>query len=251
MYSIRRIGKTAALGVLPYCLFMMVAPVNRAGAYQASIFTALLGTVTGPLGGALKQINAAENTLHTVTQVVAFPTTLINSAHSFISTSSSRYGSYMNQVSSTRISSATLPTTQSFENTLNTGGTASNAIFYSTFGSPLNKAAQQPTSVMQQQNMSDAASLGGIDLAGRATTSSSTTVSLSNTMQNTAGSVSPGNADLLTAQAQATILASMAVEHQLLAAQIRLEASSLADQSLSQKRAIASASGTPLAMDKQ
>lgn len=251
MNSIGRISKTAALGIVPLCLFMLIAPSSRAGAYQFSIFTALLGTITGPIGGTLTQMQKAENTLHSITQAIAFPIALINSSQSFISTSITRYGTYMNQVSSMRMSSATLPATQSFENSLNSGGTASSSPFFLTFGSPLNNAAQQPASVRQEQDISDAASLDAIDLAGRTATSSATAVSLSNSLQKSAASVSPGDADLITAQAETSVLANMAVEHQLLAAQLRIEASSLAEQSLSTKRAIASAAGTKLTIDTQ
>ncbi len=250
MKSIRRRMTTALLGVVPLCVFALCAPTSRAGAYQFSIFSVLLGTITGPIGGALTNIQSAENALHTVTQTVAFPISIINAAHSFITTNNSRFAPYMNQVAGMQISAATLPTTQSFEGTLTSGGTASQSSYFSTFGPRLNTPSQQSNSVKQQQDMNDAVSLDAIDLAGRATSSANSTISLSNTMQSTASSVSPGDADLLSAQANASLLASIAIEHQLLAAQIRIEAATLADQSLNKKRTIASATGTPLPIDK-
>ena len=72
--------------------------------------SAILGTITGPIGGALTEINQIRAEALKEEQQLLWPLALIRQTETYISTIKASYRGWMNNVFAMPISSASLPT---------------------------------------------------------------------------------------------------------------------------------------------
>lgn len=72
------------------------------GAYAqfGSIFSSILGTITGPIGTALTDINQVRTQILQTEQQVLWPLSLITQAQNFVSTIKASYRGWMNRMHS-------------------------------------------------------------------------------------------------------------------------------------------------------
>jgi hypothetical protein len=241
--------KKIAAGVVPVLVLAHFA-ASPAQGYQASIFTEILGTINNTLGGPLGQINQIEGQMRQFEQTVLYPQQLMTATQGLINSSNYRYLPYMQSVSNLSISSATLSATQALERSIQQSGTSPATPYRGTYGAPSLTSTQQALSVKQEQDITDAMAIDGMDLSARANTAANTFTRTAAAYQTQAASAAAGTAPLLIAQEHATELAELAATHQLLASQLRLVASQVAQQALKRKRTIAGATNTPMSIDR-
>ena len=87
------------------------SPGNCAGVAHAQfggIFSAILSTITGPIGGALTYINRIRREVLQTEQQVFWPLSLIHQAQNYIATIKASYRGWMNNVFALRVNSAVL-----------------------------------------------------------------------------------------------------------------------------------------------
>ena len=88
---------------------------SSAFAQFGGIFSAIISTITGPIGGALTEINHIRGEVFQTEQQIVWPLALITQTRNYISTIKASYRSWMNGVYSFRVNSAILPTSRSLE----------------------------------------------------------------------------------------------------------------------------------------
>ncbi|MEA2263521.1 MAG: hypothetical protein QOJ51_6346 [Acidobacteriaceae bacterium] len=100
-------AKAMSLGASMLVIALLLFPT---GAYAqfGGIFSAILSTITGPIGGALADINQIRGSILKTEQQVLWPVTLIAQAQNYISTIKASYRGWMNQVYTLPVNSANL-----------------------------------------------------------------------------------------------------------------------------------------------
>lgn len=196
------------------------------GAYAqfGSIFSAILGTITGPIGSALTDINEVRSSILKTEQEVLWPVSLINQAESFISTIKASYRSWMNQVYALPVNSASLQTPKSLESAFLSGQSAQIGNFgrsyTSTYGAqPISGAATQLN--LQMMDIEDAVAKDATAQSMAADQAATTMLQTAQTIEDQAQTTAPGTADMVAAEARTAELASLAMQHKLLAYQLR------------------------------
>ena len=109
-------AKAMSLGASMLVMALLLFPT---GAYAqfGGIFSAILSTITGPIGGALTDINQIHSSILKTEQQVLWPVTLIAQAQNYISTIKGSYRGWMNQVYTLPVNSANLQMPKSLEST--------------------------------------------------------------------------------------------------------------------------------------
>jgi len=215
-------AKAMSCGASMLVIMLLLFPT---GAYAqfGDIFSAILSTITGPIGGALTDINQIRNSILKTEQQVLWPLSLITQAQNYISTIKASYRAWMNQVYRLPVNSANLEMPKSLESAFLSGQTGQIGSF-----------GQRYTSTYGVQPASGAApqlNLGMMDIedavAKDATVQSMAADQATTTMLQTAQRIdeaqatAPGTADMVAAEARTAELASLAMQHKLLAYQLR------------------------------
>ena len=102
---------------------LLTAAPAVAHAQFGGIFSAILGTITGPIGGALTEINQIRAEALKEEQQLLWPLALIHQAETYITTIKASYRGWMNGVFAIRINSASLSTPQNLESAFLSGRT--------------------------------------------------------------------------------------------------------------------------------
>src|SRR5579872_2084913 len=99
------------------CCVLLLALLGGSSAFAqfGGIFSAIISTITGPIGGALTEINHIKAEVSQTEQQVVWPLTLITQARNYITTIKASYRGWMNGVYSVRVNSALLSTSRSLE----------------------------------------------------------------------------------------------------------------------------------------
>jgi hypothetical protein len=150
----------------------------------------------------------------------------------------------MNNVFAIRINSASLPTSKTLESALLSGRTAQignfTQVYTSTYGiQPATGAA--PTLNLQMMDMEDATAKDATAQSMAADQATVTMLQTAQRIEDEAQTTAPGTADMVAAQARTAELASMAMQHKLLAYQLREAAMELAHRGTILKQSTTSA----------
>src|SRR5579863_6558018 len=96
---------------------LLLALLVPTGAYAqfGGIFSAIFGTITGPIGGALTDINRIRTEILQTEQQVLWPVALIEESRNYIATIKASYRGWMNSVFAIRVNSAILPASRGLE----------------------------------------------------------------------------------------------------------------------------------------
>src|SRR6266568_4205109 len=96
-------------------LLLYIAVPSVGYAQFGGIFSAILGTITGPIGGALTDINRIRTEILQSEQQLLWPVALIEESQNYIATIKASYRGWMNNVFALRVNSAVLPASRSLE----------------------------------------------------------------------------------------------------------------------------------------
>jgi hypothetical protein len=228
--SIAEITKRIALGCIPLAALIILTPKPQASA-QFDIFTAVLGTVTG-MGDTIKQFNTDTAEIQNLQTQILYPVQEFNNIQSNATSVVNSYRGWMNSVFGLNLASAQTTSGQALERQMLSGFTNTNpsaqmgSLFTNAYGSLPNPSQATQTHV-QAIDAGDASAQAAMQMSVMADASAASTVQLANSLESQALTTSPGSAPQLEAQALASELNSMAIEHKLLATQLRAEATRL------------------------
>jgi hypothetical protein len=223
---------------------LLTAAPAVAHAQFGGIFSAILGTITGPIGGALTEINQIRAEALKEEQQLLWPLALIHQAETYITTIKASYRGWMNGVFAIRINSASLSTPQNLEAAFLSGRTAQignfSQVYTNTYGmQPATGAA--PRLNLQMMDMEDATAKDATAQSMAADQATAVMLQAAQRIEDEAQATAPGTADMVAAQARTAELASMAMQHKLLAYQLREAAMELAHRGAILKQSTASA----------
>jgi hypothetical protein len=223
---------------------LLTAAPTVAHAQFGGIFSAILGTITGPIGGALTEINHIQAEVLKEEQQLLWPVAMIHQAETYISTIKASYRGWMNNVFSIRINSASLSTPQNLESAFLSGRTTQignfSQVYTGTYGTqPAMGAA--PTLNLQMMDIEDATAKDATAQSMAADQVTATMLQTAQRIEDEAQTTAPGTADMVAAEARTAELASMAMQHKLLAYQLREAAMELAHRGTILKQSTASA----------
>lgn len=222
---------------------MVAVPVTAHGQF-GGIFSAILGTITGPIGSALTSINNIQKQVLQTEQQVLFPLSLINQAENYITTIKASYRGWMNNVFAIHINSASLPVPKNLESTILSGQPTQignfSQIYTNTYGvQPAVRAA--PTLNLQLMDIEDATAKDATAQSLAADQATATMLQTAQKIEDEAQTTAPGTADMVAAEARTAELASMAMQHKLLAYELREKAMELAHRGTILKQSTANA----------
>ncbi|AXC15410.1 hypothetical protein ACPOL_6166 [Acidisarcina polymorpha] len=211
-----------------------------------SVFDSIFSSIQTDMGGALKAINQIKQQVQQLYQTTMWPLAALNQARGFVSNSINTYRNQMNQIFTTKFSSAVLPGPQQFEtllrSRLSTQIPSLQTSFTTNYGTvPQANAARPQDRVMM--DMDDALSQQNLKTTLIADQAQDVTLQAANVMENEVATSTPGSNPYLTAEAQIVNLRCQAYMQKMLAAQLRQEAGRIAhDNALVKSRTNASGS---------
>jgi hypothetical protein len=210
---------------------VLLAGTTAGHAQFGGIFSAILGTITGPIGGALTDINQIQHQVLNSEQQLLWPLSLIHQAESYISTIKASYRGWMNNVFAIRINSASLPASRNLESAFLSGNTTQIETFAraytGTYGmQPV--AGTAPTLNLQMMDIEDATARDATAQSMAADQATATMIQIAQGIEDESQTTAPGTADMVAAEARTAELASLAMQHKLLAYQLREAAMALA-----------------------
>jgi hypothetical protein len=220
-----------------------VAPRLAHGQFL-SVFDSIFSSIQTDMGGALKAINQIKQQVQQLYQTTMWPLAALNQARGFVSNSINTYRNQMNQIFTTKFSSAVLPGPQQFEtllhSRLSTQIPSLQTGFTTNYGAvPQANAARPQDRVMM--DMDDALSQQNLKTTLIADQAQDVTLQAANLMENQVATSTPGSNPFLTAEAQIANLRCQAYMQKMLAAQLRQEAGRIAhDNALVKSRSTAS-----------
>jgi hypothetical protein len=214
------------------------------GAYAqfGGLFSAILGTITGPIGGALTDINQVRGEILQTEQEVLFPVALIEKTRNYIATIKASYRGWMNSVFSLRVNSAVLPASQNLESEFLSAQTGQISGFTQSYrteygAQPAMGAAPQLN--LQMMDIEDATAKDATEQSMAADQAAQTMLQTAQKIEDQAGTTAPGTADMVAAEARTAELASIAMQQKLLAYELREAAIELAQRNAVLKQSAA------------
>jgi hypothetical protein len=218
--------------------------VPRLAHGQFGIFNSIFSSIQSDMGGSLKAINQIKQQVQQLYQTTMWPLAALNQARGFVSNSINTYRNSMNQIFTTKFSSAVLPGPQQFEtllhSRLSTQIPSLQTSFSTNFGTvPQVKTASPQDRVMM--DMDDALSQQNLKTTLIADQGQDVTLQAANQMENQVATSTPGSNPYLTAEAKVANLRCQAYMQKMLAAELRQEAGRIAhDNALVKSRTTAS-----------
>ncbi|HKR28000.1 MAG TPA: hypothetical protein VJS11_11105 [Acidobacteriaceae bacterium] len=196
------------------------------GAYAqfGGLFSAILGTITGPIGGALTDINRVRSEVLQTEQQALWPVALIEETRNYIATIRASYRGWMNSVFVIRVNSAILPSSRSLESEFLSAQSghipAIGQSYTMEYGAqPAMGAAPQLN--LQMMDIEDATAKDATEQSMAADQATQTMLQTAQKIEDQAETAAPGTADMVAAEARTAELASIAMQQKLLAYQLR------------------------------
>jgi hypothetical protein len=225
------ITKRVALGCLPIAALLAFAPKSQANA-QFGVFDAILSTVTG-MGSTITQFNKDTAEIQNLQKQVLYPLQDFNNIKSNATTVVSAYRGWMGSVFGLNLASAQTTSGQALERQMLSGFTNANptaqmgSLFSNAYGS-LPNPSQATQTLVQTVDAGDASAQAAMQMSVMADAAAASQVQIANSIESQTLTTSPGSGPQMEAEALASELSSMAIEHKLLATQLRAEAARLA-----------------------
>jgi len=211
-------------------LMVLLAPTS-AYAQFGGLFSAILGTITGPIGGALTDINQVRSEVFQTEQQALWPVALIAETRNYIATIKASYRGWMNSVFAIRVNSAFLPASRSFESeflSAQSGQIPAISQSYSTEYGAQPAMGAAPQINLQMMDIEDATAKDATEQSMAADQATQTMLQTAQKIEDQAETTAPGTADMVAAEARTAELASIAMQQKLLAYQLREGAIELA-----------------------
>jgi hypothetical protein len=217
---------------------LLFAPAHaHAGIFD--VFGEIFGTIQSDIGSSLQSINQITQQVQQLYQTTMWPLAAINQARGFVANSISSFRSQMNQIFSTRCTSAVTTGPQQFESILHSRMSsqipALGTSFSANYGTVprINNAAPQDRLMM---DMDDALGQENFKTTLIADQGADAILNAANQMENQVALSTPGSNPYLTAQAQVANLRCQAYMQKMLAAELRQEAGRIAHDNALLKR---------------
>lgn len=212
---------------------LLLAILVPTGAYAqfGGLFSAILGTITGPIGGALTDINRVRSEVLQTEQQALWPVALIAETRNYIATIKASYRGWMNSVFAIRVNSAILPASRSFESeflSAQSGQIPNISQSYTTEYGAQPAMGAAPQLNLQMMDMEDATAKDATEQSMAADQATQTMLQAAQNIEDQAETTAPGTADMVAAEARTAELASIAMQQKLLAWQLREAAIELA-----------------------
>jgi hypothetical protein len=234
---------------VPFHVVTVIACVTLLSPSQArgqildivNIFSAIESTITGIIGGALKDIRSLQTQVQTLYQEVVWPVVAIAQAQAFISGTIGSYRGWMNSVYNLPIASAQLTNPSQLESAFLSKTVTSLAQMNSSYTSTyrnLPTAQQAPTAVLQITDINDALAKDAIAQSIASDQANDQMLSLANQMESGAATAAPGSSPYLTASALTATLQTQAFQLRLMASLLREESAQLAHQNARYKQLV-------------
>lgn len=228
-----------ALLVGALALGAVLAMPTEAHAGIFGVFDEIFGTIKGPIGGALSDINAIARETQQLYQTTMWPLALINQARGFVSNSITSYRGYMTSVFTAPVQSATLSNPQQLETVLHSRDVSQlgslSSSFHGNFGAvPVANAAAPPDRVMM--DIDDSLAQQSLKTTIISDKAQDSILATANSLENQVAVSTPGSTPFLTAQSQVANLRSQAYIQKMLAAELRQEAGLIAHSNALMKR---------------
>ena len=219
-----------AMAASVLCAVLLFTPA-RAHAGIFDVFGELFGTIQSDIGGSLKSINQITQQVQQLYQTTMWPLAALNQARGFVANSISSFRSQMNQIFSTRYSSAVTAGPQQFESILHSRLSSQIPALGASFSANYGTVPQQNNAAPQDRlmmDMDDALGQENLKTTLIADQGADTILKTANQMENQVAVTTPGSNPYLTAQAQVANLRCQAYMQKMLAAELRQEAGRLA-----------------------
>jgi hypothetical protein len=212
---------------------LLLALLVPTGAYAqfGGLFSAILETITGPIGGALNVINRIRSEVFQTEQQALWPVALITETRNYIATIKASYRGWMNSVFDIRVNSAILPASRSFESeflSAQSGQIPAIGQSYSTEYGAQPAMGAAPQINLQMMDIEDATAKDATEQSMAADQSTQTMLQTAQKIEDQAETTAPGTADMVAAEARTAELACIAMQQKLLAYQLREAAIELA-----------------------
>ena len=212
---------------------LLLALLVPTGAYAqfGGLFSAILGTITGPIGGALTDINRVRSEVLQTEQQALWPVALITETRNYIATIKASYRGWMNSVFDIRVNSAILPASRSFESeflSAQSGQIPAIGQSYTTEYGAQPAMGAAPQINLQMMDIEDATAKDATEQSMAADQATQTMLQTAQKIEDQAETTAPGTADMVAAEARTAELASIAMQQKLLAYQLREAAIDLA-----------------------
>ena len=212
---------------------LLLALLVPTGAYAqfGGLFSAILGTITGPIGGALTDINQVRSEVLQTEQQALWPVALIAETRNYIATIKASYRGWMNSVFAIRVNSAILPASRSFESEIlsaQSGQIPDIRQSYETEYGAQPAMGAAPQLNLQMMDIEDATAKDATEQSMAADQATQTMLQTAQKIEDQAETTAPGTADMVAAEARTAELASIAMQQKLLAYQLREAAIELA-----------------------
>jgi len=236
--SSRRVLAVTVAGILVSTM-LFAPPLAEAQGGLVQAIQAVLNVINGMLKSALTAINTARTALTALYQNSVWPVQLINQARAQVTQMINQYRALMASILNMNLSSATLPTPQSFETMMRDHRVNNFNSLTQSFG---NTYGAIPTSVDASQadrdmsDMDDALTLDSLKTLKASDNATDLELQAANSIENSATQAAPGSAPFMTASAVASSIRSQALTQKMLAAELRQEAAHIAHQNGFRKR---------------
>jgi hypothetical protein len=221
----KRFERAERIGFTCSAILLLVLVVPT-GAYAqfGGLFSAILGTITGPIGGALTEINQVRSEVLQTEQQVLWPVALIAATRNYIATIKASYRGWMNSVFAIRVNSAILPASRSFESeflSAQSGQIPDISHDYTTEYGAQPAMGAAPQLNLQMMDIEDATAKDATEQSMAADQATQTMLQTAQKIEDQAETTAPGTADMVAAEARTAELASIAMQQKLLAWQLR------------------------------
>ena len=195
------------------------------------IFDSIFSSIQNDMGTSLKAILQIKQQVQQLYQTTMWPLAAMNQARGFVVTSINTFRNSMNQIFTTKFTSATLPGPQQFETLLHSRQSGEipplQTSFTTNYGTiPATNSARSQDRLMM--DMDDALSQQNLKTTLIADQAADVILQTANQMENQVAVSTPGSNPYLTAQSQIANLRCQAYIQKMLAAQLREEAGRVA-----------------------
>jgi hypothetical protein len=202
----------------------------------------LLHTITGtlqrPIGDALSEMRKVSAAVNNFRQQIIWPLALINQTRSFVSATRAHYTGLMTQIEGLKNNSATLALPMQLESIFRGAQSGSIGQIPSLYTQVYQPVALAGIAQPGQRNLMDIDDAMAMDSLKTSMVSDQTTqgmLTLADCLEQQAMTSAPGSASMVTAQARVADLVTQAQLAKMLAAQLRQEATKLAQQNATLK----------------
>lgn len=204
-----------------------------------SLFQTITHTLQGPIGGALGEVQKVSTAINNFRQQIIWPPVLINQTRSFISATRGRYTVLMSQIEGIRNNSATLEVPMKLEllfRSSQAGAITQIPPIYMQVYQPVSQAGLAQPLQRNVMDIDDAVAMDSLKTAMVSDQNTKGMLTLAESLEQQAMSAAPGSAPMVTAQARVADLENQAQLAKMLAAQLRQEATKLAQQNAALKQ---------------